>query len=164
MLAVASLSRHWQCCKICLCVCVCVCVRVCFMNSQNHTLWIIMTWWYNNYTPKHTLHKKRSSCTLCLWIWCRFHCTFFCEAFPWSAPSELNCWWSISCHTNTTFSHFVRSEWVKPLPCPPTCCWVLLYVHRNHRFIRDGSPRWPHQLSHSSWALRINIRSLVNVI
>ena len=27
--------------------------------------------------------------------------------------------------------------------------WVLLYVHRNHRLIRDGSPGWPH----SSWAL-----------
>ena len=31
--------------------------------------------------------------------------------------------------------------------------WVLLYVHRNHRLIRDGSPRRPPRLSHSSWAL-----------
>ena len=28
--------------------------------------------------------------------------------------------------------------------------WVLLYVHRNHRLIRDGSPGQPPQLSHSS--------------
>ena len=33
------------------------------------------------------------------------------------------------------------------------CCWVLLYVHRNRRLIRDGSPGWPPRLSHSSCAL-----------
>ena len=32
---------------------------------------------------------------------------------------------------------------------------VLLYVHRNHRFIRDGSPGRPPQLSHSSWTLTL---------
>ena len=31
---------------------------------------------------------------------------------------------------------------------------VLLYVHRNRRFIRDGSPGRPPRLSHSSWALK----------
>ena len=31
---------------------------------------------------------------------------------------------------------------------------VLLYVHRNCRFIRDGSPGRPPRLSHSSWALK----------
>ena len=31
--------------------------------------------------------------------------------------------------------------------------WVLLYVHRNRRFIRDWSPGRPPGLSHSSWAL-----------
>ena len=30
---------------------------------------------------------------------------------------------------------------------------VLLYVHRNRRFIRDGSPGRPPRLSHSSRAL-----------
>ena len=30
---------------------------------------------------------------------------------------------------------------------------VLLYVHRNRRFIRDRSPGRPPRLSHSSWAL-----------
>ena len=30
---------------------------------------------------------------------------------------------------------------------------VLLYVHRNRRLIRDGSPGWSHRLSHSAWAL-----------
>ena len=30
---------------------------------------------------------------------------------------------------------------------------VLLYVHRNRRLIRDGSPGRPPRLSHSSWAL-----------
>ena len=29
--------------------------------------------------------------------------------------------------------------------------WVLLYVHRNHMLIRDGSPGRPPRLSHSSW-------------
>ena len=33
---------------------------------------------------------------------------------------------------------------------------VLLYVHRNRRFIRDGSLGRPPRLSHSSWALRQN--------
>ena len=31
--------------------------------------------------------------------------------------------------------------------------WVALYVHRNRRLIRDGSPGQPPRLSHSSWAL-----------
>ena len=30
---------------------------------------------------------------------------------------------------------------------------VFLYVHRNRRFIRDGSPIRPPRLSHSSWTL-----------
>ena len=30
---------------------------------------------------------------------------------------------------------------------------VLLYVHKNCRFIRDGSPGCPPQLSHSSWVV-----------
>ena len=30
---------------------------------------------------------------------------------------------------------------------------VLLYIHRNQRLIRDGSPGRPPRLSHSSWAL-----------
>ena len=30
---------------------------------------------------------------------------------------------------------------------------VLLYVHRKRRFIRDGRPRRPPRLSHTSWAL-----------
>ena len=33
--------------------------------------------------------------------------------------------------------------------------WVLLYVHRNRRLIRDGSPGRPPRLSHSSWALNL---------
>ena len=32
---------------------------------------------------------------------------------------------------------------------------MLLYVHRNRRFIRDGSPGRPPRLSHSSWALQM---------
>ena len=37
---------------------------------------------------------------------------------------------------------------------PPTdVVEVLLYVHRNRRLIRDGSPGRPPRLSHSSWAL-----------
>ena len=31
--------------------------------------------------------------------------------------------------------------------------WVLLFVHRNCRLIRDGSPGRPPRLSHSSWTL-----------
>ena len=31
--------------------------------------------------------------------------------------------------------------------------WVLLYVRRNHRLIRDGSPGRPPRFSHSSWVL-----------
>ena len=34
---------------------------------------------------------------------------------------------------------------------------VLLYAHRNRRFIRDGSPGRPPRLSHSSWALKCPI-------
>ena len=31
--------------------------------------------------------------------------------------------------------------------------WVMFYVHRNRRLIRDGSPGRPPRLSHISWAL-----------
>ena len=34
-----------------------------------------------------------------------------------------------------------------------TVGWVLLYVHRNRRPIRDGSPGRPPRLWHSSWGL-----------
>ena len=34
---------------------------------------------------------------------------------------------------------------------------VLLYIHRNRRLIRDGSPGRPPRLSHSSWALSCNV-------
>ena len=36
---------------------------------------------------------------------------------------------------------------------PRVVGWVLLYVHRNRRLIRDGSPGRPPRPSHSSWAL-----------
>ena len=38
---------------------------------------------------------------------------------------------------------------------------VVVYVHRNRRFIRDGSPGRPLRLSHSSWALSIGFGSVV---
>ena len=42
-----------------------------------------------------------------------------------------------------------------------TACWVgwvLLCVHRNRRFFRDGSPGRPPWLSHSSWALSTSVQ------
>ena len=56
------------------------------------------------------------------------------------------------CCTTFYSSLFVYSY----LCCVEFGCWlveVLLYVHRNRRFIRDGSPGRPPRLSHSSWAL-----------
>ena len=54
-------------------------------------------------------------------------------------------------------------KWLCTCPLPTTfivlvsgCCWVLLYVHRNHRLIRDGTPGRPPRLSHSSWALQVS--------
>ena len=38
--------------------------------------------------------------------------------------------------------------------------WVLLYVHRNRRLIRDGSPGRPPRLSKSSWALHRKVVGL----
>ena len=48
---------------------------------------------------------------------------------------------------------------------PQLVCWVkaLLYVHRNRRLIRDGSPGRPPRLSHSSWALSCVSSSQFNV-
>ena len=41
---------------------------------------------------------------------------------------------------------------------------VLLYVHRNRRLIRDGSPGRPPWLSHSSWAhFSVNARCVITV-
>ena len=41
--------------------------------------------------------------------------------------------------------------------------WVLLYVHRNRRLIRDGSPGRPPWLSHSSWYLRKHFSALCSL-
>ena len=52
-----------------------------------------------------------------------------------------------------------RSCWCNQTQQPPftsdvrTVVEVLLYVHRNRRLIRDGSPGRPPRLSHSSWNL-----------
>ena len=51
-----------------------------------------------------------------------------------------------------------RACWTSPsacMQCVPTHSfgWVLLYVHRNRRLIRDGSPGRPPRPSHSSRAL-----------
>ena len=40
----------------------------------------------------------------------------------------------------------------------PTVGWVLLYVHRNRRLIRDGSQGRPPGLSHSFWALQPTVK------
>ena len=45
--------------------------------------------------------------------------------------------------------------WFRPIE-------ALLYVHRNRRLIRDGSPGRPPRLSHSSWALSALL--LVNAV
>ena len=47
--------------------------------------------------------------------------------------------------SHTTLTHLLVRTWLVG--------WVLLYVHRNSRLIRDGSPGRPARLSHSSWAL-----------
>ena len=40
------------------------------------------------------------------------------------------------------------------------CCWVLPYVHRNRRLIRDGSPGRPPRLSHSSCAMTSTVETI----
>ena len=54
-----------------------------------------------------------------------------------------NTWWQNVYSPHITTGWLDVKHWVD----------VLLYIHRNHRFIRDGSPEWPPGLSHSSWAL-----------
>ena len=47
-------------------------------------------------------------------------------------------------------------EFMDHSACQTSWSWLveaLLYVHRNRRFIGDGSPGRPPQLSHSSWTL-----------
>ena len=72
----------------------------------------------------------------------------FCRAFPILAGSSCCCW-------SFSYSAILRSQadslYSHVILC--CCCSVLLYVHRNHRFIRDRSPGHPPRLSHSSWAL-----------
>ena len=75
----------------------------------------------------------------------------------------------LSKYPRTCISGFTSFSQPPPTPSPPalntngkhgclrcTCAEVevLLYVHRNCRLIRDGSPGRPPRLSHSSWALR----------
>ena len=47
------------------------------------------------------------------------------------------------------------NHWAIPAPIVVVVVEVLLYVHRNRRFIRDGSSGRPPRLSHSSWVLQI---------
>jgi len=73
-------------------------------------------------------------------------------------------------HRSTWFLHNLLSNLTsgRPIPRTSTCLlmfilnhqytdiavgWVLIYVHRHCRLIRDGSPRRPPRLSHSYWAL-----------
>ena len=66
------------------------------------------------------------------------------------------------CHYNVT-ARFVISVSAR---CVITVlkAEVLLYVHRNRRLIRDGSPGRPPWLSHSSWAhFSVNARCVITV-
>ena len=73
-------------------------------------------------------------------------------------PCRINTQGSLSvlkrCHTNTTVTQVTYgNSWVG---------WVLLYVHRDRRLIRDGSPGRPPRLSHSSWALSVTLTRHAN--
>ena len=75
----------------------------------------------------------------------------FTQHFPASA---------IGRHLGLIRRSLLESSYCWVLPIPRRHFWivvkVLLYVHRNRRFIRDGSPGRPPRLSHSSWALRLD--------
>ena len=60
-----------------------------------------------------------------------------------SEPSSTSCSWSLL----GSLENLILNEVVEE----------LLYVHRNRRFIRDGSPGRPPRLSHSSWPLFLNL-------
>ena len=71
-------------------------------------------------------------------ILCSYACVWLNIIMSFSA-----CVWLDICHSLLVF------EWM--LDYLTTSVEVLLYVHRNRRFIRDGSPGRPPPLSHSSW-------------
>ena len=72
-------------------------------------------------------------------------------------------WNTIQTTTTTNCSGFVPCGCLRECgrkTCWQTACcvhllvgWVLLYVHRNRRLIRDGSPGRLPRLSHNSWSL-----------
>ena len=51
--------------------------------------------------------------------------------------------------STSTFTQLLSSE----MECDTFGWRVALHIHRNHRCIKDGRPRRPSRLSHSSWAL-----------
>ena len=67
---------------------------------------------------------------------------------------------AIGRHLGLIRRSLLESSYCWVLPIPRRHVWivvkVLLYVHRNRRFITDGSPGRPPRLSHSSWALRLD--------
>ena len=73
-----------------------------------------------------------------------------CCKFP--PPSELPELWRKSLTPLMDFLKSTVQGNVDTLP-RSSVVEVLLYVHRNRRLIRDGSPGWPPPLSHSSWSL-----------
>ena len=60
-------------------------------------------------------------------------------------------------HLNGIKSFCFKSSQLKVLILIHVVVEVLPYVHRNRRFIRDGSPGRPPRLSHISWALNMEV-------
>ena len=90
----------------------------------------------------------------------QIHCH---RAFNWQ--TVFSAVYQIHCHRafnwQIVFSAVYQIHCHRAFNWPPVynaCCtklygWVLLYVHKKRRLIRDGSPGRPPRLSHSSWAL-----------
>ena len=138
-------ARARACVCVCVCVCLCVCVCVCVC------LWVLQ-------------------CSVCVCVCaCMRVCVCLCDVYV--SVCRVSEYVSLVCHSVLVFFNYFfgtaaactadQSEprdfrTAAPRDSEHTVVVVvevLLYVHRNRRFIRDGSPGRPPRLSHSYWAL-----------
>ena len=78
----------------------------------------------------------------------------------WISDSYLHAWTGLfkgDPGKETSQEHKIGLEWKekKKNQNQKNVGWVLLSIHTNRRFIRDGSPGRPPRLSHSSWTLKV---------
>ena len=86
---------------------------------------------------------------------CRYNCLSASPPVIGASAARWNTVWLRQKRFSLGNDMGMRAVSQSDLPRMLLLAEMLLYVHRNRRFIRDGSPGRPPRLSYSSWALSL---------